>query len=168
MLILGDNTVNLIYAVCDYKFYILYITVYYNQWYIVYMDSSSCEQTGHHFRMVQCLQKQESRPKCIAIIDIEVYDCNKYIYIYKPSLLTAWCDAQCKRPPTVCKHWKQFSAQDEHFDWLEIIGRFYYPMAQVSACSHLSPGDDRLLISGKTRFSNACKYMPMIKIYMYI
>ena len=34
-------------------------------------------------------------------------------------------------------------------------------MAQVSAGSHLSPSDDRLLISGKIGFSNPCKYMPM-------
>ena len=40
--------------------------------------------------------------------------------IYKPSLLTAWCNAQCKRPPT--EYWKRFTAlgwaPDEHFDWL--------------------------------------------------
>ena len=34
--------------------------------YTVYMDSSSCEQTGHHCRVVQCLQKQEGSPKCTA------------------------------------------------------------------------------------------------------
>ena len=36
-------------------------------------------------------------------------------------------------------------------------------MAQVSACSHLSPGDDRLFITSKMSFSNPCKYMPMLK-----
>ena len=34
---------------------------------------------------------------------------------------------------------------DEHFDWLEIYRGFNYPMAQASACSHISPSDDRLL-----------------------
>ena len=34
-------------------------------------------------------------------------------------------------------------------------------MAQTSAYSPLFTGDDRLLISGKIRFSNQCKYMPM-------
>ena len=34
-------------------------------------------------------------------------------------------------------------------------------MAQASACSDLTPSDDHLLISGKTRISNPCKYMPM-------
>ena len=35
-------------------------------WYLVYMNSSNCEQIGHHCRLVQCLQKQEGSPKCIA------------------------------------------------------------------------------------------------------
>ena len=35
-------------------------------------------------------------------------------------------------------------------------------MVQVSVCSHLSPSDDHFLMSGKTCFSNPCKYMPMV------
>ena len=50
---------------------------------------------------------------------------------------------------------------DELIDWLKILSRFNYPIAQASACTHLSPGDDCLLISGKLRFSNPCKYVPM-------
>ena len=41
-------------------------------------------------------------------------------------------------------------------------------MAQASACSHLSPSDDRLLLSGKIRFSNPCKNMPMPPILSFV
>ena len=54
------------------------------------------------------------------------------------------------------------STYDKPFDWLKINSRFNDPMAQViSACPHLSPSDDRLLIPGQMSFSNPYKYMPM-------
>ena len=55
---------------------------------------------------------------------------------------------------------KTIQCLDKHFDWLKIMRRLNYPMAQVPACSHPTPGDDRLLISGVICFSNPHKYMP--------
>ena len=60
-----------------------------NHWYIVYMDSSRCEQTGHHCRVWFSAYRNRKAVQ------------NALHIIYKPSLLTAWCNAQLKRPPTV-------------------------------------------------------------------
>ena len=42
-----------------------------------------------------------------------------------------------------------------------ISWEFNCPMAQASFCSHLTPSDDGLFISGKIRCSNPFKYIPM-------
>ena len=136
-----------------------------SHWYTVYMDSSSCEQTGHHCRvkeynipLVEWFSAYRNRKAVQNALHIIYIEYNIILFvIYKPSLLIAWCNAQCKRPPT--EYWKRFTALGWAFwlAWLEIIIRFNYPMAQVSACSHISPSDDRLLISSKICFSNPCK-----------
>ena len=54
---------------------------------------------------------------------------------------------------------------DEHFDWLKTISRSVYPMAEISACSQLSPIDDCLMISSMIRYTNPCKYMPMLTLF---
>ena len=125
-----------------------------NHWYRVYMDSSSYEITGHHCKLFQCLQKQEGSPECIS----------HYILNHHCWLHYAMHNA---KPRPLCKHWKQFSAYDKHFDWLEIVSRYNWPMVQTFACSSLSPIDDHLLWSGKMHFSNPCKYMPMHMIWVY-
>ena len=42
-----------------------------------------------------------------------------------------------------------------------ISWEFNCPMSQASICSHLTPSDDSLFMSGKICFSNQCQYMPM-------
>ena len=49
------------------------------------MSLKNYEQTIHLCKLVQRLQKQEDSPKCIAHI------------IYKPLLLTGWCNAEYKQ-----------------------------------------------------------------------
>ena len=56
------------------------------------------------------------------------------------------------KPSPYCKHWKQFSAYDKPFDWLEIVSRYNRPMVQTFACSSLSPSDNHLLWLGKDVF----------------
>ena len=114
--------------------------------YIVYMDSSSCGIIGQHCKLFQCVHKKKAVHNALHTI-------------YKSCLLTAWCNAKCK----ATLFWKQYSACDIYvpFDWQAIVSRYNCPMAQTSACPSLSPTDDRLLWSGKMRFSNPCKYRLM-------
>ena len=64
-------------------------------------------------------------------------------------------------PHPLCKRWNQFIAYDEHFDWLQIVSRYNWPMVKTVACLTLFPSDDHQLWSGKICFSNPRKYMPM-------
>ena len=62
---------------------------------IVYMDLSRCEQTGHHCRLVQCLQKQvSSSPKCIAHYNIIHHSMTQWkmlkITVLRMSILIGW------------------------------------------------------------------------------
>ena len=82
----------------------------------VYMDSSSCEQTGHHCRvkeynipLVEWFSAYRNRKAVQNALHIIYKECNIILFvIYEPSLLIAWWNAQCKRPPT--EYWKRFTA----------------------------------------------------------
>ena len=62
---------------------------------IVYMDLRRCEQTGHHCRLAECLQKQvSSSPKCIAHYNIIHHSMTQWkmlkITVLRMSILIGW------------------------------------------------------------------------------